>query len=332
MCQRNRNSCARRLGPRVGEERHHVHLHVPEVVALVAARRDALGGDAVLARLGRRLRQLEQVPAHRLLVGQRTIDIALGSADDLDVARRPEALEPSLLVVDQTDEPVVHDAVERAGAPSRQLVDVVDDHVAVVRRRVPRRVVGEVLDEAQRLALAHRRGDLDAALVRADLDGDQRIELRLDVMPHGARDRHAAVGALEAERHLVVAVGVQPRPQHAVTERPRATGVVHRARLVVVVGDERGDGVATLGLPVEQPRPHHHLGVAALHRDVVAQRRHVRPRRATPTAPSAPAPACRGACATPDRARACRGAGRVGARTTRGRRRPTRGARRRRTG
>ena len=183
MCQRNRNSCARRLGPRVGEERRHVHLHVPEVVALVAARRDALGGDAVLARLGRRLRELEQVPAHRLLVGQRTIDIALGSADDLDVARRPEALEPSLLIVDQADEPVVHDAVERAGAPRRQLVDVVDDHVAVVRRRVPRRVVGEVLDEAQRLALAHRRGDLDAALVRADLDGDQRIELRLDVMP-----------------------------------------------------------------------------------------------------------------------------------------------------
>ncbi len=60
-----RSRAIRRRG--VGEERQDVDLGVPEVVALVAGAGDALGRDAGLLGAGAGLRELEQVPADRLL-------------------------------------------------------------------------------------------------------------------------------------------------------------------------------------------------------------------------------------------------------------------------
>src|SRR5699024_3414922 len=72
-----------RLGE--GQERDHIDLAVPEVVALVAGAGHALGGDAPLVRAGRGLRQLEQAPAGGLL--------GRGLAGQLDVRAAPEVLE-----------------------------------------------------------------------------------------------------------------------------------------------------------------------------------------------------------------------------------------------
>ena len=51
----------------VREERHHVDLGVPEVVAAVPRTADALGRDAHALRSASRLGELEEIPAHGLL-------------------------------------------------------------------------------------------------------------------------------------------------------------------------------------------------------------------------------------------------------------------------
>ncbi len=89
---------ARRLLVGVGEERHDVHLGVPEVVAVVAAGAHALGGDALLLGARRRLGELEEVPTHRLLVAF--------VATEFDVGGRPERIEPLGLLGEQVVEPV----------------------------------------------------------------------------------------------------------------------------------------------------------------------------------------------------------------------------------
>ena len=88
--QRNRSSFRADLGVGVGEERDDVDLGVPEVVALVAAAGDPLGGDALLLGLGAGLGELEQVPADRLLGGV--------VAAQLDVAVLPELVQPLALL------------------------------------------------------------------------------------------------------------------------------------------------------------------------------------------------------------------------------------------
>ena len=99
---------ARRLLVGVGEERHDVHLRVPEVVAVVAAPGDTLRGDALLVRARRRLSELEDVPADRLL--------RLVVAAQLDVGRRPEAVEELTLFGEECVVAVGLGAAERARA------------------------------------------------------------------------------------------------------------------------------------------------------------------------------------------------------------------------
>ena len=78
----------------------HIHLGVPEVVAVVAVGGDPLGGDPALADLGRGLGQLEQVPPNRLL--RRRVAV------DRDVGALPEGVEPGAMLGDD-------------GVPSRRL-------------------------------------------------------------------------------------------------------------------------------------------------------------------------------------------------------------------
>ncbi|EEF21776.1 conserved hypothetical protein, partial [Ricinus communis] len=60
---------ARDLGTRVQEKRKHIDFRVPEIVALVAFARHALGRDIRLAVAADRLQQVELVEVHALLEG-----------------------------------------------------------------------------------------------------------------------------------------------------------------------------------------------------------------------------------------------------------------------
>jgi hypothetical protein len=97
-----------RLGVR--QHRQDVDLRVPEVLTLVAASGQALGGDPVTLDAGRRLADLKQVEAHGLL------DVR--GAVDLDVRVLPEGVEALALDLGDALEAVACGTVQRAGDPS----------------------------------------------------------------------------------------------------------------------------------------------------------------------------------------------------------------------
>ena len=167
-----------RAGQCVGQERQDVDLGVPEVVALVAAAGQALGGDAGALGPGGRLQQLEQRPAHRLLDDR--------VARHLDVAALPRLRVPVALLLVETLEALLHDLVERAAAAVGQLLRA----GGVVRRR----------DRAGR--------EVRGVLVDAELRAGAGVELH-DQLP--ATCVGLAVGAVlervtlrPGGRHLVV--------------------------------------------------------------------------------------------------------------------------------
>ena len=97
---------------RVGEERQHPRLGVPEVVAVVGVAGQALGRDPRPLGAPRRLGEVEQVPAHRLLHAHR---VPIGVLER-HVGPVPEAIEAAPLRRDQRLEPGADDPVE--GAPA----------------------------------------------------------------------------------------------------------------------------------------------------------------------------------------------------------------------
>ena len=105
---------AGRVGVGVGEVRQDVHLGVPEVVPVVAAGGHALGRDPLLVRPRRCLGELEQVPPDGLL--------GRWIAGDLDVAVRPEVVEPRLLFGAERREPFLASPVDGAVATVGELL------------------------------------------------------------------------------------------------------------------------------------------------------------------------------------------------------------------
>ena len=104
------------VGVGEGQERQDVDLGVPEVVAVVATAGHALGGDPLLVGPGRRLGELEQVPADRLLGGVVALDARCRVRPR---SRRATAL---LVGVELQPTPVLAAAVEGAVAPVGQLL------------------------------------------------------------------------------------------------------------------------------------------------------------------------------------------------------------------
>ena len=168
----------REVGRRVHEERHHVDLGVPEVVALVSLAGEALGGDPEPFRARRRLQQLVQAEAHRLLQQGRALGAHVGG--------RPERVDTMALVDEDRVEPLRAGAIQRATDPEAQLVD----------RLVGRVMVGEVLDEAYgaaRLRLHPVDGSGGVAV---------HLRLRLKVLAEVRLVVHAARHALAARARL----------------------------------------------------------------------------------------------------------------------------------
>ena len=124
---------ARPLGVRV-QEREHVDLRVPEVVALVAVAGHALGGHAVTLAAGGRLQQLEEVEADGLL--------ELGRALELHVAAAPEVGDaPGMGQLDALVAGAAGAVQRPVGAPQQ-----------LARGRLGAPVVGDVLAQPQRPA------------------------------------------------------------------------------------------------------------------------------------------------------------------------------------
>ena len=98
---------------RVAEERQHVDLAVPEVVAAVARTAHALGGDAAAVGAGGGLGELEEVPPGRLLQGR--------LAGDLDVGPLPVVVEPGALLGEELADAELGRPVEGAVAPVDEL-------------------------------------------------------------------------------------------------------------------------------------------------------------------------------------------------------------------
>ena len=198
---------ARHLRARVGEERHHVRLGVPEVVAFVAAAGHAFGGDALLLGLGAGLGQLEQVPAHGLLAGF--------IAEQLDVAALPEVVQPCPLLGQEQRRAVLLRALERAVAPVGQLLG----------RHAGRRVVRDELDDADHLPRLDTSRDDRLGEIRSDRRRDLVRGGGLDDVAIRAGQRHPTVCTAIAEDDLAIVVEVQPRHEHAVVEGTHLAGV-----------------------------------------------------------------------------------------------------------
>ena len=126
-----------------------------------------------------------------------------------------------------------------------------------------RRVVGDELDDAQRLAGLQPPADDRLGLVGADRRLDRERRRAVDEVAVGAGHRHPAVGAAVAQRDLAVLLGGQARHQHAVVER------AHLARVDAVPERRRGDVVLVLAvLAVEELRRHDDRRVALEQRDL----------------------------------------------------------------
>ena len=181
---------SRRLGHRVREERHHVDLGVPEVVAVVAASGDALRGDALLLRARRGLSQLEQVPAKGLLCPV--------VAAEFDVGVRPEAVEPLALLEQQLVGPLGFGSRQCPGAPIGELL----------HRDAVRGVIGHELGDLDRVARRGPHGEHGLGQVDAHVGLDLGVARRLDAMAGAARQGHLAVRASVAQDDLVVTLAL----------------------------------------------------------------------------------------------------------------------------
>ncbi len=246
---------AGRFGHRVREERHHVDLGVPEVVAVIAASRDALGGDALLVRSRRRLGQLVQIPAQRLL--------GAVVAAEFDVGAGPELVEPDALLVDDLLDAVGLGALQRARTPVGQL----DRRNAV--RRVVRHELGD-LDRTSRRC-AHREHGLGevGAHIRRDVD----LARGVDVVPRRAGECHPAVRAPVSEHDLVAVLALQLRLEDSLAELARPARILPLAEggglhvvlvlAVLTVEELRGDHHGRRSVEERDLEGHH--GEVAVH-------------------------------------------------------------------
>ena len=185
---------------RVREERQHVDLGVPEVVAAVARPGDALRGNALAVGAGRGLRELEEAPAGGLL------QVVVPA--DAHVRALPEPVEPDALPLVLALDALDLDAVERATAAVDELA----------RRHAARGVVAHELRDADR----HAGLGLHAEHVLGDVGLDERagvvLVLGLDEVVGDDGDRHAGFGHPVRERGAPAVLPVLLRLQHALVD------------------------------------------------------------------------------------------------------------------
>ena len=193
-------------------------LRVPEGVAVVARARQPFGGDRPLLGPGARLQRLKEAEADRLL--QFVIAV------DLDVRPGPEVVEVLALGLLEPLEPL----------GERRLQASVDLVAEPLHRLLRRPVVGEELDDAQRVAGGQRGGEREPAEVRLALDERFDLVRRVDHVLHSSGQREATLpgGMREHDAHPVM------RVQAALEDRAEACaapGVAGRHD-VALVGEQ----------------------------------------------------------------------------------------------
>ena len=235
-----------RLG--VGQERQHVDLGVPEVVALVGLPGQSLGRDAGPFGPPRRLRDLEKIPPDRLLLPHR-IEPGLHP----DVGAVPEPGEIRALAGQKRVEAVADRAVQRPAAPVDELG----------HRDAAGGLVGRVLGDPDRDA-GHRIGGQEY-LADPVIDGSRHAvgTRRVDHVVDADAERHPAAGRLVAEKDALVIQFGRPRVEHPMRQHGRQAGIARP-----VLGQAAEVGV----LAVEHKRGDHHRRGTVEHRDLIGHR------------------------------------------------------------
>ncbi len=229
----------------VNQEGQHVDLGVPEVVALVALARKTLGRNARALGPARRLDDLKQVKADRLLHGR--------VAAHMDITPSPEITQAAFLPLEQVMESVAHGAVQRALRPFAQLF----------RRRAPGRVIGHVLGKMD----AHPRFRIDgkndlARILRACALVRMRA-FRIERMLDAAGQPHPAVGRFVTQHDAPITNAFYRALKHPARKAPAPTGVADRGLF---------DGI---GLLIIYLRRNDHGCVGVQNGDLIRDRRQV---------------------------------------------------------
>ncbi|EEF24293.1 conserved hypothetical protein, partial [Ricinus communis] len=208
---------ARDLGTGVQEEREHIDFRIPEIVALVAFARHALGRDVRPAVAADGLQQVELVEVHALLQGV--------VAGDGHVRVFPEARQVVGLFARQR--------VEAGGAGCRQLgarvrTDGVGRHVARARVR-------DVFVQGERGALLHVRVERVAQSGLLDACGARRHGIR-----RGGQGETAVTRALQ-QQDVVRADVTRHLDQRRARQRGTDARIVARLQVRHVRVDVRDD-------------------------------------------------------------------------------------------
>ena len=218
----------------VGQKRQDIDLGVPEVVPLVGLAGQSLGGDAGPFCAPRRLQDLEQVPAQRLLHllggARRILRIPL----DLDVAAQPEVVQVGALLFDELAEALLDRPVQGPSTARYQLRG----------RRGARGVIGDELVDHPPLVL----GAVDRFAVIASgfnpvIDPAGQVHPAV-ARPVSKQDAPLATGVFLRHHDLVAEALALARILHARLIRPVAEHVRsdHHRRLGIEHGDGIGDG------------------------------------------------------------------------------------------
>ena len=202
-------------GRHVGEQGQHERLGVPERVPVVARPGQALRADGPLLGPGAGLQRLEEGEAQRLL--------QFGIAVDLDVGTRPEVVEVGTLRPRQSAEALRPRGLEAA-------VDLV---AKPFHRLLRRPVIGEELDEAQRLSGRHCDRQRQPAEVGLAFDQRGGRVVGLDVVLHAGRERQPAFAG-RMRQHHARAVGDVQAPLQGVRKSGRATRIRRRDEVALV--------------------------------------------------------------------------------------------------
>ena len=235
-----------RLG--VGEERQHVHLAVPEVVAVVPPAAEPLGGNPGPLRAPGRLGQLEQVPADGLLERDGVV-----SGRDLHVGPVPERVEVLPLGPAQPLVAALHDPVERPVAATDQLRG----------RHAAGGLVGHELVDPDGFTGTGLGGDGEGRQVVVDLHVDVVQAGGLHDVVDAHPERHLRVRRLVAERDAGARRLGQTPLEHPVAEDPPQPRIGDGAGRHLVLGRRV--------LPVEDLGVDHDRGVV-VDGDLVADR------------------------------------------------------------
>ncbi|MPM65011.1 hypothetical protein SDC9_111903 [bioreactor metagenome] len=196
MSEAETQRIARLLGAGQGQEGHHVHLAVPEVVALVTVPGQALRGNARTIGSGSRLCELEDAPPDRLLNSR--------GGTHRDIAVFPERRQPLALRLVVAVEAAFADSVKCAPHP---VAEFTHGHAS-------RGVIGDSLRDHNRLALFGRDPvDLPALILGRVVQLGVHIA-GFDPMIGADGQRHSRIRDPISQDHPTRAVPAHLRSQH----------------------------------------------------------------------------------------------------------------------